>query len=46
MELVEGETIAARLKSGPLPVKTALAYASQIIAAMVRRTPRESFIAT
>ena len=27
MELVEGETIAARLKSGPLPVKTALLYA-------------------
>jgi serine/threonine protein kinase len=35
MELVEGETIAARLKSGPLPVKTALSYASQIIAALV-----------
>src|SRR6202049_3213996 len=35
MELVEGETIAARLKSGPLPVKTALAYALQIMAAMV-----------
>src|SRR2546429_1624185 len=34
MELVEGETIAARLKSGPLPVKTALSYASQIMAAM------------
>ena len=35
MELVEGETIAARLKSGPLPVKTALSYASQIAAALV-----------
>src|SRR6202051_2620980 len=35
MELVEGETIAARLKSGPLQVKTALAYASQIMAALV-----------
>src|SRR5450432_4143269 len=34
MELVEGETIAARLKSGPLPVKTALHYASQIVAAV------------
>src|SRR5215471_9049746 len=35
MELVKGETIAARLKSGPLPVKTALLYASQIAAALV-----------
>jgi serine/threonine protein kinase len=35
MELVEGETIAALLKSGPLPVKTALLYASQIAAALV-----------
>jgi hypothetical protein len=35
MELVEGETISARLKSGPLPVKTALLYASQIVAALV-----------
>src|SRR5262245_51392994 len=35
MELVEGETITARLKSGPLPVKTALLYASQIAAALV-----------
>ena len=34
MELVEGETIAALLKSGPLPVKTALLYASQIAAAL------------
>ena len=30
MELVEGETIAALLKSGPLAMKTALLYASQI----------------
>src|SRR5271170_4932681 len=34
MELIDGETIAARLKSGPLPVKTALLYASQILAAL------------
>ncbi len=34
MELVEGETIAARLKSGPLPVKTAIQYAAQILAAL------------
>jgi len=34
MELVEGETIAARLKHGPLPWKTALQYASQIAAAL------------
>jgi tetratricopeptide (TPR) repeat protein len=35
MELVDGETIAARLKSGPLPMHTALRYASQIAAALV-----------
>ena len=35
MELVEGETMAARLKKGPLPSKTALLYASQIVAALV-----------
>jgi tetratricopeptide (TPR) repeat protein/predicted Ser/Thr protein kinase len=35
MELVEGETIAARLKSGALPIKTALLYATQILAALV-----------
>lgn len=34
MELVEGETMAARLKSGPLPVKTAILCASQILAAL------------
>jgi serine/threonine protein kinase/tetratricopeptide (TPR) repeat protein len=35
MELVEGETIAARLKTGPLPLKMALLYASQIASALV-----------
>jgi eukaryotic-like serine/threonine-protein kinase len=35
MELVEGETIAAWLKRGPLPLKTALFYASQIAAALM-----------
>src|SRR6516225_8373461 len=35
MELVEGETIAARLKSGPIPLNTALQYALQIAAALV-----------
>ncbi len=34
MELVEGETIAARLKSGPLPMNGALLYARQIAAAL------------
>ena len=35
MELVEGETLAARLKSRPLPLKTVLLYAGQIGAAVV-----------
>jgi hypothetical protein len=34
MELVVGETIAAHLKKGPLPLKAALLYASQIAAAL------------
>src|SRR6185312_10277891 len=34
MELVEGETIAARLKSGSLPLKTAILFASQTAAAL------------
>jgi eukaryotic-like serine/threonine-protein kinase len=34
MELVEGETLAARLKSGPLPLNTVLLYASQILTAL------------
>jgi eukaryotic-like serine/threonine-protein kinase len=35
MELVEGETLAARLKNGPLPIQTVLLYGSQITAALV-----------
>ena len=35
MELVEGETLAARLKQGPAPIQTALLYGSQIAAALV-----------
>jgi serine/threonine protein kinase len=34
MELVAGETIAAHLKSGPLPLATALNYATQIAEAL------------
>jgi TolB-like protein len=34
MELLEGGTLAARLKSGPLPVEEALGYAAQIASAL------------
>ena len=34
MELIEGETIAAQLKNGPLPASMALLYASQIASAI------------
>ena len=34
MELLEGETIAARLKRGPLPVEEALLYGTQIASAL------------
>jgi tetratricopeptide (TPR) repeat protein len=35
MELVEGETLAARLKNGPLPIETVLLYGAQITAALI-----------
>ena len=35
MELVEGETLAALLKSGPLPIPKTILYASQIVAALM-----------
>lgn len=35
MELIEGETIAARLERGPLPIKTAVLFGGQILAALV-----------
>lgn len=34
MELLQGDTLAARLKDGALPFKTVLVYASQILAAL------------
>src|SRR5271157_19653 len=40
MELVEGETLAERLKSGPLPMTTALLYAAQIAAALAEAHAR------
>jgi eukaryotic-like serine/threonine-protein kinase len=34
MELVEGETLAARLRNGPMPADMVLAYGAQILAAL------------
>jgi len=34
MELLDGETLSARLKGGPLPVEEALRYAAQIVSAL------------
>lgn len=36
MELLEGETLAARLKRGPLPIETAKLYGAQISAALAQ----------
>jgi serine/threonine protein kinase len=46
MELIEGETIAERLKHGPLPAPTALLYASQIASALTQAHAKGSSTAT
>src|SRR5262249_44444899 len=40
MELVEGETLASRLKKGPLPAEVALDHARQILAALAEAHSR------
>ena len=45
MELIEGETLADRLTTGPLPVDRAVAYGAQIAQALAPRTRRASCIA-
>ncbi len=45
-ELVDGETLRARLEHGPLPPRKAVAYALQIARGMPPRTPAASCIAT
>ena len=38
MELMEGETLAARIEKGPIPLEQALSYATQIADALDRRS--------
>ena len=40
MELIEGDTLAARLKKGVLPVKVVLVYATQLLAALAEAHAR------
>jgi serine/threonine protein kinase len=46
LELLEGETLAARLERGPLPLTQVLRYGIEIADALRQRTARASSIAT
>jgi serine/threonine-protein kinase len=45
LELIEGETLADRIRRGPVPVDEALGYAKQITNAWRSPTKKESYIA-